>query len=166
MLPGARDSLKQEHSRCDASIRFACLFEFKRISSLQVHGAAVFALQQASSSCLPHTLRGSGPSRSHILPFCPSSLSDPFLLTPFVCLPPFLRQTPIFFRRRSEFKSWQPSLRQKSTSEIQHPVIHMFVTTVDGVSARLGVSFQSDTLKKVPSSSRLAVSLKRSSWGT
>lgn len=72
-------------------------------------------------------------------------------LLSLACLPLSLPQTPILFRQRPKFKAWQAQhlpLRQKSTSETQHPVIHIFVTTKDGVSACLGLAF-SQTLSKV-----------------
>lgn len=109
------------------------------------------ALQQANLFLPPpHSQRLRSPQVQHS-PFHSFFLFFLSLILLFkllsVCLPPSLHQTLIVFRQRSEFKSLRPALRQKSTSEIQRCVIHIFVTTVDGVTAFPGVSSQSDTLK-------------------
>lgn len=129
MISETHDYPEQEHSRCtrhDTNMSFSCLFHVKRISSLKSVWNCYFSVKQASSSCLPHTPRGWGPSRSRILPlhsflsFPPTLLplwSFPFNSFPSTCLPPSLLQTPVLFRQRSGFKPWRPpgsSLQDKS----------------------------------------------------
>lgn len=106
---------------------------------------------------LPHSPRGWCFPKSCILHstpllyFCPFLLSDPFhfaLFPSFASPHPSSRQPSSSDRgQRSSLDGllWDKSLLLK----IQQPLIHIFVTTVDGVNSRLGLT-SSQMILKVP----------------